>query len=78
MKKLTKKTTERDDLLKELQTYKENDPEVLENMKKEAKVAHEAANRWTGMSITTQVDRYYHTGGRVDHTGGGKARFTLL
>ncbi|XP_044738117.1 meiotic nuclear division protein 1 homolog [Chrysoperla carnea] len=34
-------------LNKEIQKYKDNDPEVLEAMKKEAEVVKEAINRWT-------------------------------
>ena len=34
-------------LSKELERYKECDPEVLEKMMEETKMSHEAANRWT-------------------------------
>lgn len=33
---------------KELEKYQESDPEILEKLKQEADMAHEAANRWTG------------------------------
>jgi len=35
----------------ELQAFKENDPEVIESVRKDTAVAHEAANRWTGNSM---------------------------
>jgi hypothetical protein len=38
-------------LQSELEKYKECDPEVMEQMKKEAIIAREAANRWTGERI---------------------------
>ena len=45
---LSKKEKELDSLNSELAKYKECDPEVLEAMRREAVVAKEAANRWTG------------------------------
>ena len=39
---------EKKELETELERYKECDPEVIEEMKKETKMAKEAANRWTG------------------------------
>lgn len=42
------KQAEKKSLLAELESYKECDPEVMEQMKHEAVVAKAAANRWTG------------------------------
>lgn len=39
-------------LSEELEHFKECDPEVLEKMRKETKIAHEAANRWTDNIFT--------------------------
>ena len=41
---------EKRELEAELARYRECDPEVIDEMKKEIKVAKEAANRWTGKS----------------------------
>lgn len=35
-------------MLQELGVYKENDPELIEKMKTDTRVALDAANRWTG------------------------------
>ena len=35
-------------MMSELQAFKDQDPEVIEAIKKETDTAHEAANRWTG------------------------------
>lgn len=47
MKELAKKETVSQEMTKELEKYRECDPEVLENLKKETLMAKEAANRWT-------------------------------
>ena len=47
MKELAEKETLNRELEKELEKYRECDPEVLENLKKETLTAKEAANRWT-------------------------------
>ena len=49
MSALSTKQAEKTKLLEELERYKECDPEVMEQMKVEAVVAKEAANRWTGI-----------------------------
>ena len=41
---------EHERLSTELQRYHDCDPEVMEQMKEEAIVAKEAANRWTGIN----------------------------
>ncbi|GLV34459.1 hypothetical protein CBL_09707 [Carabus blaptoides fortunei] len=38
---------EHDSLLKELQKYKDNDPEILKQLQNQSTLAKEAANRWT-------------------------------
>lgn len=48
LKELSIKQEEKKTLQTELEKYKECDPEVMEQMKKEAIIAREAANRWTG------------------------------
>lgn len=48
LEKLTKIENERDELLKEVDKYKDFDPLLLENRRKEAQVAKTSANRWTG------------------------------
>lgn len=48
MEILTSKMAEKEKMVTELQNYKENDPEVIETVKRETLTAHEAANRWTG------------------------------
>lgn len=40
----------------ELDLYKEVDPEVLEQIKTETKIAQEAANRWTGQYTLLTLD----------------------
>ena len=45
---MSEKQGERAELQKELERYRECDPEVIDAMKEETKVAKEAANRWTG------------------------------
>ena len=45
---MSEKQGERAELQKELERYRECDPEVIDAMKEEIKVAKEAANRWTG------------------------------
>lgn len=47
LKDLGLKLLEKKRLLTELDSYKECDPEVMEQMKKESLIAVEAANRWT-------------------------------
>ena len=47
LKELAEKEELSKKLSKELEHYKECDPEVLEKMVEETKIAHEAANRWT-------------------------------
>ncbi|XP_025090534.1 meiotic nuclear division protein 1 homolog isoform X2 [Pomacea canaliculata] len=39
---------------KELEKYQESDPEILEKLKQEADMAHEAANRWTDNIFSTK------------------------
>lgn len=53
LEQLTQKTEERDGLLQQIQAYKDNDPEILEKMQKESSIAHESANRWTGMCVNS-------------------------
>lgn len=48
LKDLGLKLLEKKRLLAELESYKECDPEVMEEMKRESVIAIEAANRWTG------------------------------
>lgn len=48
MSMLEKKTKEKNELLQELEVFKENDPELMEKMQNETRVALDAANRWTG------------------------------
>lgn len=48
LKELTEKENEVNVLAKEIEKYRECDPEVMEQMKKEAVTAKDAANRWTG------------------------------
>ena len=48
LERLSEKQGERAELQKELERYRECDPEVIDAMKEETKVAKEAANRWTG------------------------------
>lgn len=52
---LTCRANEKEKMVLELQAYKENDPEVLEAIKQETSVAHEAANRWTGMGYVVYL-----------------------
>ena len=51
LERLSEKHGERAELQKELERYRECDPEVIDAMKEETKVAKEAANRWTGKII---------------------------
>ena len=48
LKQLDERKREKEELTKELEKYRECDPVVLEQVKKESVVAVEAANRWTG------------------------------
>jgi len=48
LKELNEKQLEKKKLVCELEKYKECDPEIVEQMKKEAIIAREAVNRWTG------------------------------
>ena len=48
---LANKTAERQELVTQLEKYRECDPEVLEQVKQKTKVAMEAANRWTGWTV---------------------------
>lgn len=48
MQKLSEKESLSSELQGQLDLYKEVDPEVLEQIRTETKVAQEAANRWTG------------------------------
>ena len=41
-------------LVEELDRHKDCDPEVMEQMKEDAVVAREAANRWTGATLLVQ------------------------
>ena len=45
---LSKLQSDKKKLLEELDRHKDCDPEVMEQMKEDAVVAKEAANRWTG------------------------------
>ncbi|XP_069682875.1 meiotic nuclear division protein 1 homolog [Periplaneta americana] len=47
LEKVAKLKSEEELLLKEIQKYKDSDPEVMEKMKNQTQVAKEAANRWT-------------------------------
>jgi len=46
---LSKLQSDKKKLLEELDRHKDCDPEVMEQMKEDAVVAREAANRWTGV-----------------------------
>lgn len=46
--RLSEVKSETSKLESELEKYRECDPEVIEAVKQETKVAKEAANRWTG------------------------------
>ena len=52
LKELAQKETSYTELEKELERYRECDPEVLENMKKETLMAKDGANRWTDNVFT--------------------------
>lgn len=52
LKELTQKETLCKEQEKELERYRECDPEVLENMQKETVMAKEGANRWTDNVFT--------------------------
>jgi len=52
MPKLEAVTAKKEEMLKELKAFRENDPEVLEKIKKDSQVAHDAANRWTGETFS--------------------------
>jgi len=45
---LSKLQSDKKKLLEELDRHKDCDPEVMEQMKEDAVVSKEAANRWTG------------------------------
>jgi len=49
---LNKLQSEKKKLLEELDRHKDCDPEVMEQMKEDAVVAREAANRWTGATCS--------------------------
>jgi len=48
---LSQLQTDKKKLLEELDRHKDCDPEVMEQMKEDAVVAREAANRWTGIEL---------------------------
>ena len=48
LKELEQKQNEKKRLLAELESYKECDPEVMEQMKRDVIVFKDSANRWTG------------------------------
>ena len=48
LKELELKQNEKKRLLAELESYKECDPEVMEQMKRDVVVCKDSANRWTG------------------------------
>jgi len=49
---LSKLQSDKKKLLDELDRHKDCDPEVMEQMKEDAVVAREAANRWTGANCS--------------------------
>ena len=51
MEELTKRQAEKDQICKELEKYRECDPEVIQSIKDQTLEAREAANRWTGKSL---------------------------
>ena len=46
----------REEVLRELEKYKACDPEVMEEMRRQARMAKDAANRWTGGSLDVWGD----------------------
>lgn len=48
MKILADKTKQKEEMEAELKAYQDQDPEVIESIKQQTQLAHEAANRWTG------------------------------
>ena len=48
LKQLAEKTRQKEQMMSELQAFKDQDPEVIEAIRQETNTAHEAANRWTG------------------------------
>jgi len=50
--RLTELTKERASVEEELETLKQNDPQVLEDLEKELKLVTDAANRWTDNIFT--------------------------
>ena len=52
MEELNRKRKEKETLLAEIERYKECDPQVMEQMKQEIKIAKEAINRWTGKHLS--------------------------
>ena len=48
LESLNEKKSQMHELTNELEKYRECDPEVMEEMKRETLTAKEAANRWTG------------------------------
>lgn len=47
LQRVSELKTKKDTLSAELKKYKDNDPEIFQEMKKENQIAKEAANRWT-------------------------------
>lgn len=47
LQRISELKAKKDTLSSELKKYKDNDPEIFQEMKKENQVAKEAANRWT-------------------------------
>lgn len=58
LKDLEEKKQEKTSLLKEIEKYRECDPEVLELVRKQTGEAKEAANRWTGSFIQNGLSLY--------------------
>ncbi|XP_034244349.1 meiotic nuclear division protein 1 homolog [Thrips palmi] len=54
LQKLQTMKGEEDKLTLEIQKFRDSDPEALEKMKKEIKIAKEAANRWTDNIFSTK------------------------
>lgn len=55
LQKLQTMKGEEERLTLEIQKFRDSDPEALEKMKKEIKIAKEAANRWTDNIFTTKA-----------------------
>jgi len=56
---LSKLQSDKKKLLEDLDRHKDCDPEVMEQMKEDAVVAKEAANRWTGAVRLLKYCNYY-------------------